>query len=421
MSKPQEAGVTAAAAKPWQMSLPTIEVTSETTFERAVEIWLSARISGSRESRRLARYVRKNTENAYVRQTKALRLFFEGMRLADIRLDHIVRYQNGRLAGEAPFMVYKKPQDARPRIVNCVELPAKGKTAAPVKPAQVNQEIAMLIRILKWARLWTEETADLYQPLLEEESDTRRALTPEEQERWLATAHSHPRWHLVYWYSLLLFDTAMRTNEIRSLRLSDIDLRSRVITISPEGAKTRSSIRTIPIGTSDAFWALEQLVRRAAGLGSKEHFHYLFPFRDNRFRWYPEKQAAQQLLKRQWEEVRAASGLTWFRPYDTRHTAITRLAEAGVSISVIMKRAGHLSERMTGHYTHVSDQRQIQAAQAAQMLSGVRPAQHQPWAPNRDSGADLLMLPAIQAEIARQVAAIVANLPARRGRESSKR
>lgn len=398
--------------KPWQMSLPTVEITSETKFERAVEIWLGARLSGSRENRRLARFVRKNTENAYIRQTKFLLLFFEGMRLGDIRLDHIKRYQVGRLAGEAPFMVYKKPQDAKSRVVDGVEMPPKGKTGAPVKPAQVNQEISMLIRILRWARLWSEENSELCQPLLEEESDAPRALTPEEQERWLATAESHPRWYLVHWYSLLTFDTCMSTNELRSIRLVDIDLRSRVITIPPEGAKTRARIRTIPIATSEAFWALEQLVLRARELGSNERFHYLFPFRDHRFNWHPDRPAAVQFLKRPWEEVRAASGLEWFRPYDTRHTAITRLAEAGTPLAIIMRRAGHISPRMTAHYTHISDQRQIQAVQSAQRLSGVRPAQHRPWVPNRDAGADLLMLPAVQEEIRRQVALIAANMPA---------
>jgi hypothetical protein len=60
-------------------------------------------------------------------------------------------------------------------------------------------------------------------------------------------------------------------------------------------------------------------------------------------------------LKRKWEEVRLASNLKWFRLYDTRHTGITRLAEQGIPIQVIMSRAGHISPRMSQHYTHVSE------------------------------------------------------------------
>jgi len=66
-------------------------------------------------------------------------------------------------------------------------------------------------------------------------------------------------------------------------------------------------------------------------------------------------------LKKPWEEVREASKLTWFRQYDCRHTAITRLAEGGTPLATIMKRAGHISPKMTDHYTHISDQSQIQS------------------------------------------------------------
>ncbi len=69
-------------------------------------------------------------------------------------------------------------------------------------------------------------------------------------------------------------------------------------------------------------------------------------------------------LKRAWNEVRRASGLKWFRPYDTRHTAITRWAEAGMNISDIMALAGHVSARMTMHYTHISQQSKRRALEA---------------------------------------------------------
>lgn len=59
-------------------------------------------------------------------------------------------------------------------------------------------------------------------------------------------------------------------------------------------------------------------------------------------------------LKKLWNELRSVTGLTWFRPYDTRHTAITRMAERGMPIALIMARAGHVSARMSEHYTHIS-------------------------------------------------------------------
>jgi hypothetical protein len=108
-------------------------------------------------------------------------------------------------------------------------------------------------------------------------------------------------------------------------------------------------------------------------------------------------------IKKLWEEVRLASGLREFRPYDTRHTAITRPAEGGVPISTIMKRAGHVSAKMTDHYTHISDASQIQSVRTAQRYNGaLGQAASDLW--NPPPPAPDIMHPAIQAEIARQVA-----------------
>jgi Phage integrase family len=61
--------------------------------------------------------------------------------------------------------------------------------------------------------------------------------------------------------------------------------------------------------------------------------------------------------KRPQEEVAGDSQKTellWFRQYDLRHTAITRLAEADAPLSVIKSMVGHVSEKMREHYTHIS-------------------------------------------------------------------
>jgi integrase len=373
VSIPQQGSSTLTALKPWQVRTQELDITAGMSFEQAAEIWMQTRILDAREGRRLARYVRENTEKAYRRQIKSLRLFFEGMRLLDIRLDHIRRYQIARVNGDAPFIRRRRPHEE------------PGPCRA--KPAQVNTELNALIRILKRARLWTVETEELYEPLLEEESETPRALTPQEQNRWLAAAQSHQRWQIVYWYSLLAFATCMSTNELRALRLGDISMQSRTLVVPWEGSKNRHRHRTIPIGTPEAWWALERLTDRAHRLASCDPHHYLFPFRDHRFVWHPDKPAAGQFLKRPWEEVRDASGLTWFRPYDTRHTAITRLAEAGTPLAVIMSMAGHISPKMTAHYTHISQQLQLQAVQRAQRLlvpqhyAGFTASDLPPWDP----------------------------------------
>lgn len=60
-------------------------------------------------------------------------------------------------------------------------------------------------------------------------------------------------------------------------------------------------------------------------------------------------------MKKPWEEAREAAGLKWFRPNDLRHTAITRMAEAGTPMAIIESMAGHMGLKMQRHYTHVGE------------------------------------------------------------------
>jgi integrase len=59
-------------------------------------------------------------------------------------------------------------------------------------------------------------------------------------------------------------------------------------------------------------------------------------------------------LKKRWDAVRVAANLPWLRPYDLRHTGISRMAEAGVPIEVAMSMVGHMTMQMHRHYTEIS-------------------------------------------------------------------
>jgi hypothetical protein len=164
-----------------------------------------------------------------------------------------------------------------------------------------------------------------------------------------------------------LTGTALRklsSERQHTLRLRDVNLPAQVLTVSVEGSKNRYRHRTIPLRETSTLWAMEQLIKRAWEMGAREPDHYIFPFCSGHVT-NPNKPMTVQGLKRPWQEVREATGLLSFRMYDTRHTAITRLAEEGVPITVIMSLAGHISPRMTLHYTHVSDQGKIIAMRKA--------------------------------------------------------
>lgn len=333
-------------------------LTADLLFEAAAERFIELRTIDQTPGAITARYVRENTSKAYERQRGSLDLFFHGMRLGDIAWFHMRSYQQARIAGAAPFIRYRRPQDKKPRRIGGMVLPPKGPTASPVKAAQVNQELALLKRLKRLAGCWSIDDDRYYQELQEEESEVPRALTPEQQALWLDISRQQEHWLLVHWYSIVAFETCASTNELRGLRLGDISLPMRSIRVPWPAAKNKYRHRDIAVESAEALWALERLIARADEKGSKGPMHYLFPFRDHRFVWHPDKPAALQFLKKPWEEVRTASHLQWFRPYDTRHTAATRLAENGVPIDIILARMGHCNDRMRRHYTHISMQAQ---------------------------------------------------------------
>lgn len=334
-------------------------LTPDLFFEVAAKRFIELRSIDAAPGAITARYVRKNTELGYERQMRSLDLFFHGMRLGDIHWWHMRSYQQARVAGATPFIRYRRPQDKKPRkMPDGSVLPPKGPTPSPVKPAQVNQELAFLKRLKRLSGCWNVDDDNYYQELQEEESEVPRALTPEQQGLWLDVSRQQEHWMIVHWYSILAFETCASTNELRGLRLGDISIPMRSIRVPWPAAKNKYRHRDIAIESADALWALERLIERAHEKGAAGPMQYLFPFRDHRFVWHPDKPATMQFLKKPWDEVRMASHLQWFRPYDTRHTAATRLAENGVPVDIILARMGHCNDRMRRHYTHISMQAQ---------------------------------------------------------------
>jgi integrase len=357
------------------------EFTGALTFDEAAKLWLDTRIIAPREGHMSPRYIRRTTEKDFRGGLRTLGLFFSGRKLADIKPRELSEYQRLRSRGEAPFI--------RPRRCHAKEV-----GPSPVGPRIVNKELDLLIRLLKRAGCWTHLFEHTYEKLLVNESELPRALSPEEQERWLRTCRLQPRWSVVYWYSLLAFDTSMSTNELRALRLGDINLEQQVISVPPDGAKNRYRLRTMALISPEAQWAVEKLIERARGLGANSPLHYLFPARLVRNHFDSTHPMSETGLRKAWDEVRIAAKLPGFRPYDTRHTAITRMAEEGIRIAVIMKRAGHVSARMSDHYTHISEQ--AERREFERVRGPYRPPPLLPDGPD-------IMHPAIQAEIARQV------------------
>lgn len=305
-------------------------------FKDAAATWLDSRKFGGGGGR--CRYVAPRTLHDFEQYLNALKRFFGELPLDEVHLGMLRTYQEKRSAG-------------------LLGSPAKaGKLAKvlEVGPNKINQELGILIRMLKRAGLWQDEHTELYARLQSEERDVSRAMTPEEQQKLLAVQAGRQAYQTVYWYTLVALRTTASTCEMQALKLGDCSMTDGVLMIRRENAKNKYRIRTIPL-TEDAHWALQQLIQRAKSLGASAPFHYIFPFRTSLEHWDVTKPMSESSLRKPWYAARAEAGLKWVRMYDLRHSAITRLAEAGVPSSVILSMAGHVSRKMQDHYTHISD------------------------------------------------------------------
>ena len=313
----------------------------ELIFAEAAEAWVNSRTMspGSR-----ARYISPRTLSDLQQYIRALNRKFGPVPLNEIDIGLLREYQ-------------------RERSETC-------------GANKINQEMGALVRIMKRAGTWTHQLNECYERLQPQEADVARAMTPEEQKIFLDVVSSRAEWQLVYWYSLLALATSASNCEMRGIRLGDINLYSKTLHIRREHAKNRYRIRTIPMH-DEAVWAVTRLMERARGLGAVSPHHHLMPFRVTPISWDLDRPMSNSGIRKAWETVREAASVPWLRIQDLRHTAITRMAEAGVPIPVILSMAGHISTRMQQHYTSVSEFAKRRAVEAAfcggnYMVSGGR-------------------------------------------------
>jgi len=299
------------------------------TFSEAAEIWINSRTTfpGSR-----ARYVAPRTLRDLQQYIRALERKFGEVPLAEIHVGLLREYQMER-----------------------------SETCGPNK---INQEVGTLVRIMKRARVWTLDHDECFEQLQREEPDIPRAMTPDEQKKFLEVASSREEWQFVYFYSLLALATTATNCEMRGLHIGDVNLYSKVMQIRREHAKNRHRMRTIPLH-DEAVRAVTRLMERAQSLGAVSAHHYLMPLRLSPNHWDPQQPMSNSGIKKPWDNVRQAAGVPWLRVHDLRHTAITRMAEAGVPIPVILSMAGHISVRMQQHYTSISEFAKRRAVEAA--------------------------------------------------------
>jgi integrase len=308
---------------------------------------------------------------------KHLRPHFERRLITDIQAKDVSRYQQARIAEKA-------------------------------SPKTINLEVGTLRAILRRHRVWAEIQQDVR--MLATLDDIGHALTFEEEAAVLS-ACLRSRSRSLYPAVMLALNTGMRYGEVRLLQWKQLDLAGKMLTVGK--SKTRAGTgRVIPLNVR----ILNVLEMWAAQFPDREPTHYVFPFEkcgakgeedtfgftarvifygteptrpigDWKEAWEKAKERAAAILKlnkvetreptleyepvtkrsfkrKSIEKKRKTESLTC-RFHDLRHTAVTRLLEAGIPYAVVANMMGWSAAtaiRMAKRYGHIGSHALREAA-----------------------------------------------------------
>ncbi len=239
----------------------------------------------------------------------------------------------------------------------------------------LNKELQVLRQILKRHKLWANLQGDV--KFEREHNDIGKALSREEEKNLLVACGSNALLNAVV---TLALNTALRKNEIRILRWSQIDFEKRTVAVGR--AKTDGgSGRVIPLNQP----AFDALVKWAGRLVESKAEDYVFPACEAAGieRKHPDRERIDssrpiKSWRSAWRAALKRAGLQ-LRFHDLRHTCITKLAESQASEQTLMAISGHVSRRMIEHYSHIRMEAKRTALDAiAEPISDVAVAQN--WA-----------------------------------------
>lgn len=334
-----------ACARVLEQMVYTGGLKSSMSFREAADAFFRIRQAPNALGR--VRYVSPRTQQDLAFYLKTLAKWFGDLRLDQIHLGHIRTYQHDRATGNG----FTRKRGDREEI-------------STAGAAKINREVWVLRRVMTAAGCWTPDMTAAMQELEEPDSDVPKALSLEEQERFLLTAATRPEWRTVWLYSMVALHTTFSSDEMRTIRQGDVNLTYGILGVNRKHGKNKYRRRDIALTDGACIWALGELIQRATELAGRGPEMYLFPRAVAKGHYDGNLPMTVSGLRKPFEAVRDAAGVPWFNINGWRHTAITRLAEDGVPIAVIQRRAGHVSPRMTAHYTHISEgyERQVMMA-----------------------------------------------------------
>jgi len=222
----------------------------------------------------------------------------------------------------------------------------------------INMEVDCLARAT--GRTWCELWPKLHR--LEENRDVGRALSTEEENAILEAAERN-RSPVICRFIRAALATGMRSGEIRMLRAGQLDWKARSLRVGRSKTEAGAG-RDIPMNETLYTALSEQLAWLGQTFGPVEPDWYLFPFCNTVRPVDPMRPVTT--IKTAWNSVRRAAGVEC-RFHDLRHTALTKMAEAGVPESTMKALAGHMSRAMLERYSHIRMTAKREAVESLQL------------------------------------------------------
>jgi len=223
-----------------------------------------------------------------------------------------------------PFFKGKTIQDVGPELIERY----KAKRKTEVSPATVNRELAflktMFNKAVEWGRLESSPLKNIKK--FKEPNSKDRILNVDEMKSLIDAADNHLEPILI-----IALNTGMRKGEILSLKWENIKLSKRYIHL--EDSKAGKS-RDVPMNglVIEALSAIPQ------------NSEYVF--------FNPRTGGAIQDVKTAFKTACEKVRIKGLRFHDLRHTAATRMVEAGVDLVTVSRILGHSSIQMTMRYAH---------------------------------------------------------------------
>ncbi len=248
----------------------------------------------------------------------------------------------------------------------------------------INMELQILVRVLKENHLWRGDLRgdpaiknSGYQRLQEMEGEMK-AISEADLQRLEIVAASKDSWLIAYCALLICANTGLRGCELKRMRLEQIDLAAREVTITRKTTKTNKGARSVYLNAM-ALPALRRLVQRAELLGATAT-DYLLPADLSRHTktadplkgkhgYDPTRH--QESWSTAWRNLRKTAGFPKLGFHQLRHCFITRMAEEGVPLQVTQALVGHTTEAVTARYTHIGEKSRRAAVEKLEAMRKV--------------------------------------------------